>query len=172
LHPLFGAFWRRIQVIQGMACLPLSCWDKVRRLKAYSLLMINPLCLKSGLTMDCMLYMVNNLFRSAIMDNHEEPTLPNADENQAIDFSNQEYLKSIEQDLIVPGDWINDNPEELTGFMMGYVDGQEDMVKILNRLLELQLPFEETVKQLTGFVAEREALIKRADLRNPDKYAP
>jgi hypothetical protein len=92
-----------------------------------------------------------------------------SNESKPIDFSNREYLASIEPELITPGESWEDAKIEMLGHGMEYVGGQEHMLKILKRMLELQLPFEELVKQLTGFVNERDEFTKHAWENDPLK---
>lgn len=103
----------------------------------------------------------NDAIRSIIMDN--ENTINQSYDNQyePIDFSNTQYLKKIEPLLLIQEEWKRAS-EELLGGGIEYTDGQKHIINILKHLLDLQLPFEETVKQLTNIVKERETFISFA----------
>jgi hypothetical protein len=98
----------------------------------------------------------------------EAPMEPeNSPENIPMDFSNPAYLSSIAEDMLMPEEWGTEVTESLLAYGTEYILGQNAMVVVLKRMLELQLPFEELKKQLTGFVSEREAFLKHAHNNMP-----
>jgi hypothetical protein len=85
----------------------------------------------------------------------------NSSEGHPIDFSKTEELKLIADELLTKRNWKKAS-KELLGGGIEYATGQDHMVKILKRLLELELPFDELKKQLTGFVNERADFVEYA----------
>lgn len=85
------------------------------------------------------------------------------EENKPLDFSNTNDLLKIDNELFTIEQW-HEIKEDMGLFASGYASGQQSMVKILIHLLELKLPFDELNKQLTGFVTERNAFTKHANV--------
>lgn len=76
-----------------------------------------------------------------------------------LDFSNTNDLLKIDDDLFTIERW-SQLKEDLGLFSDGYASGQKSMIMMLNRLLELELSFEDLKKQLTGLVNERSKFVE------------
>ena len=90
-------------------------------------------------------------------------TISNTSENESIDFSKTGDLATIVSGLATKDNWDEECMSRYSP--MDYVDGTEHVIKIIDRMLELKLTFEEMKKQLTGLVTERFDFIKDATER-------
>ena len=90
---------------------------------------------------------------------------------EVVDFSGSDFSKSSDlarmvNNFMTVENWREQSMErDAAGFE--YLEGTEHVVRVLEIMIDLELPFEELKNQLTGLVKERRNMIEYANMHAP-----